>query len=217
MPLTKFGPFASAFEKGELRVPGYLELLNLPNRQDALVVIERVDRALAAGDPEPWVAAMLAEPNWRPHLAAAVAFLLERSARLDAKLLWDAADAGSWVIPQLVVAALFCDPLFARRARQRLDAKCPITTRHWDGVVPAQLEGAVSPRSGKLAAALLRLCSYVPELAGSEEQWRADPEVLALLAEDSSWDNSEEITAAWTSGVCACFAERGSVLAPAVA
>jgi hypothetical protein len=104
MALTEFGPFAIAFDRGELKVPGYLELLGL-NDNDSQVVIDRIERASATGDPRPWVDALLNDANWRPHLVAAIAFLLDDRDTLDRHLLWKAIDSGSWVTPQLVVTA----------------------------------------------------------------------------------------------------------------
>lgn len=51
MTLTQFGPFAAVFEKGELAVPGYLELLHL-HQPGAQIVIDRVERALSATGPD---------------------------------------------------------------------------------------------------------------------------------------------------------------------
>ncbi|WP_437636896.1 hypothetical protein [Sorangium sp. So ce854] len=65
MTLTQFGPFAVVLEKGELTVPGYLELLHL-HQPGAQIVIDRVERALSAGDPARWVAALFRDANWRP-------------------------------------------------------------------------------------------------------------------------------------------------------
>ena len=50
MPLSKFGPFAVAFSKGEISVPGHLELLGLA-RKSAQIVIDRVEAALSVKVP----------------------------------------------------------------------------------------------------------------------------------------------------------------------
>ncbi len=51
----------------------------------AQVVIDRIETALGAGDPRPWVVNLFEEDNWRPHLVAAIALLLDdkRSRRLS--------------------------------------------------------------------------------------------------------------------------------------
>ena len=67
MPLSKFGPFAAVFSRGELAVPGHLELLDL-HRPTSQVVLDRIERALAAGDSGRWLSALFADANWRPHL-----------------------------------------------------------------------------------------------------------------------------------------------------
>ncbi|KYF81878.1 hypothetical protein BE11_14680 [Sorangium cellulosum] len=70
MALTEFGPFAVAFEEGELDVPGYLKLLHL-HTPEAQIVIDHVELALSAGDPARWGAALFRDANWRPHLVGA--------------------------------------------------------------------------------------------------------------------------------------------------
>jgi hypothetical protein len=111
MPLEKFGPFASAFEKGQLAVPGHLALLSLRGPESD-VVIDRIQTAMRSEDPRRWVDALFDDPNWRAHLVGAIALLLDAGSRLSTAPLWHAIDAGSWVTPQLVVTAYFTDPSF---------------------------------------------------------------------------------------------------------
>jgi hypothetical protein len=95
-------------------------LLNLnPNSNGAQIVIDHIRDALAVRDAQRWVKALLADPGWRLHLVAAIAFLLDQPKALDCAPVWSAIDAGSWVTPQLVVTALFSDPTFPTRARER--------------------------------------------------------------------------------------------------
>src|SRR5436190_18435423 len=72
----KFGPFARVFEKGELEVPGHLELLGL-NSSGAQIVIDRIVVAMKIGDTQRWLTALLHDVNWRPHLVGAIALLLD--------------------------------------------------------------------------------------------------------------------------------------------
>jgi hypothetical protein len=65
MSLERFGPFADAFTRDGLDVPGYLELLGLQNRA-AQVVIDRIEQALAHGDAFRFIDPLFDDPNWRP-------------------------------------------------------------------------------------------------------------------------------------------------------
>ncbi len=216
MPSPDFGPFRTALRSEGTKVAGYLMLLGLP-RDDAAdlhLVIDRI--AVALDDPEAprWVAALLAEMNWRPHLVAAIAYLLDGPSRLPSDSLWSAIDAGSWVVPQLVVTAFFTDRDFASRAALRLDRCCPISPLGaYERLSPAEQHTVGHAPSGKLAASLLALAAEVPELRAREGVWRAEPEIRALLDRDASWDSSEEITAGWSARIRACFSQRGVVLA----
>ncbi|WP_437877288.1 hypothetical protein [Sorangium sp. So ce513] len=220
MTRTQFGPFEAVFEKGELAVPGYLELLPL-HQPGAQIVIDRVERALSAGDPARWVAALFRDVNWRPHLVGAIALLLDQSETLDSSLLWHAIDAGSWVTPQLVVTAVFVDPSFPERARVRVDAQCPV--RVPAGLTPAERHSATGRdgllgRSGKMMASLLAASAAIPSL----ERWAADLQrdarVEQLFKDDvwkkDEWNSSCEIVVAWMSNVRRAFLERGRTLAP---
>lgn len=196
-----FGPFAAVFEKGELAVPGYLELLHL-TRPGGRVVIDRIENVLRGGDSARWVAALFQDRNWRPHLVGAVALLLEPS--LDPQLLWGAIDQASWVTPQLVVTATFLDPAFQDHVRSRVAASSPAE----------YLIGATSHRglSPKMLASLLAASVEFPDLA----PWRAivleDEHIKRMLAEDAAWDSSDRIVASWSAAVRAAFLVRGRTL-----
>ncbi len=215
MPLSDFGPFADVFSKGELAVPGHLELLGL-HTPTAQVVFDRIERALAAGDPGPWLSALFGEANWRPHLVGAVALLLDGGGGSShVESLWRAADSGSWVIPQLVVTALFVDPDFAARARSRVEGLCPVRVPH--GLSLAERHSATGPgnersRSAKLLAALLSVGARLPSLAHWIGGVRAKPEVAALLADDI--DDAPAIADIWLGHLVAQFARRGRLLNP---
>jgi len=213
MPFPEFGPFEAVFEKGELEVPGYLKLLNLL-KPEAQIVLDRIERALSAGDPAPWVAALLGEPNWRPHLVGAIAFLLDQSQKLDCELLWRTVDHGSWVIPQLVVTAVFVDPSFPERARARVAEECPVAFH------PGMAKYGIAPRPGasrepsaKMLASLLAASAELPSLARWAEELRREARIQKLL-EDDAWNGSEKIVASWMRSVRTAFRERGRVLTP---
>ena len=216
MPLPEFGPFAAAFDSDGLRVPGYLSLLHLGD-EEAQTVIDRIEQGLGEGEPRRWINALLAGPNWRPHLVAAVALLLSSGRRTEQAALWATIDAGSWVTPQLVVTTFFTDPDFALRAAERIERHCPVK-------VPPNLNaaerhtatgpGGVHARSGKMLASLLSLCGLVPVLAPRELLWREDEKNRALLAKDAAWDRSDRLTLAWMETACAQFQKRGIALSP---
>ncbi|HEX8204127.1 MAG TPA: hypothetical protein VF590_26860 [Isosphaeraceae bacterium] len=216
MVFPEFGPFAIAFEKDGLTAPGYLTLLHLAS-DDAQIVIGRIEEALAVGDPRQWAAALLAGPNWRPHLVAAIAYLLSRSTPLDPAPLWGSIDAGSWVTPQLVVTALFSDPMFPLNARSRVDRRCPVNVLSQRNSIERHITtgpGDTRDRSAKMLASILGVCPCVPSLAACELAWRAEAELQAMLREDASRDRSECLTTSWMSSVRAQFLKRGIVLSP---
>lgn len=214
MPLSKFGPFASVFEQGELDVPGYLPLLGLAPTE-SLIVIERIRHVLETHDPTPWVAALFEDPNWRPHLVGAIAVLLASDTKPYRGLIWSAIDAGSWVTPQLVVTGYYTDPAFETEAKRRIEAGCPV--RPPVGLSPVERHSATGPagpgpRSAKMLASLLAICEKIPHLEPWLEAVRADPEVVALLARD--FDHSGSIALRWHESLLSRFRERGVELRP---
>ena len=82
-------------------------------------------RALLSADarePSGWrdeAATLLAGP-WRDQVIAAAAVALGGADDHLCAKLWDAIDGTSWVVPQLVAAALLADPSFEPRAAERL-------------------------------------------------------------------------------------------------
>ena len=197
---SKFGPFASVLLESDGE-PAPLLLLSMRSGE-ARGVIERIERALSSADSSRSVDAMLASADWRHHLVAAVALILDAGQRLDPAPLWAAIDAGSWVTPQLVATAYLIDPSFADRLRARIKAGCPVE-------VPANLSpeerhratGPASPeqRSAKLSVSLLRIGLLVPSLAGWLKSAVSSPQQAALRAADR--DNSGNIAENWLKNV----------------
>ncbi len=217
MPLDQFGPFADAFSREELKVPGYLELLGLQNRA-AQIVIDRIERALGRDDAVRFVAPLFADPNWRPHLVGAMALILDDGQRLDVTPLWRAIDGGSWVIPQLVVTALMVDPDFSKRLVERVESSCPISVPR--GMSPAARHSATGPdsvvqRSAKLLSSLLHVGAAIPSLRSWIEGVREEPAVADLLGQDV--DSASNITGAWQARLVEQFSLRGRALRPKVA
>ena len=208
MSSPEFGPFERTVVAGELPVPAYLVLLSLPKGPDAQIAIDQVQRALDEGESQRWIDALLSAPNWRPHLPAAVGHILAGTRQLNASSLWQAIDLGSWVAPQLVVSALFSDPLFPQRVAERLDQLALPEPSSEDG------EPRQSNRP-KVAASLLAGAMLVRELSDRIPRWRAAPSVKGLLAKDLAWDVSGNIVRNWMAAAMTAFHARGIDLAPA--
>lgn len=212
-PLAKFGPFVAVFEKGEGAVGGYLDLLGL-RKDRAAAVVEKIATIMEQGDCAGYVRVLFDDPNWRPHIVGAIACLIKpETDALDS--LWKAIDGGSWVTPQLAIAAYFMDSQFPARARTRIEARCPVSPP--DDLTPAERHSATGPandcgRSAKTLACLLELCGRIPALATWAREVRSEPDVGEMLRDDESWDNSAEITCDWFERVTRLFEERGTPL-----
>lgn len=104
------GPFAPLFAPSVAGPSAALSLLH--GVEPSLA--QRIRRVQGA-DARAGVLAMLAQPAWDQHLVAAVWVC---SAEIDDTVrdaLWRRIEAGSWVSPQLLVAARRVDPSFAER------------------------------------------------------------------------------------------------------
>jgi hypothetical protein len=205
-----FGPFAQVFKCDDSEVPGHLKLLGLAE-PGAQIVIDRIANALQCDDSTRWVAALLGDVDWRPHLVGAIALLLQPS--LDHRLLWHAVDAGSWVTPQLVVTATFVDPLFREHARSRVAALCPVVVPV--GLTPVERHSATGPagrqaRSAKMLASLLAASVEFPDLAQWREEALQDERVTDQLALDR--EGGERIVRSWSAAVRNAFLARGTRL-----
>jgi hypothetical protein len=112
--------------------------------------------------------------------------------------LWAAVDAGSWVTPQLAVAAYLRDPQFSESARVRIQARCPIIEPI--SMDSSELQSSAEPagiprRSPKAAASLVRLAgllSVAPEWLATE---LSSVDLVDLLSTDDDW--SGEIAENW--------------------
>ena len=143
--------------------------------------------------------------------------LLKDGTTIDVEPLWRAADAGSWVIPQLAVAALFLDADVPVRVRSRVDRLCPI--RVPGGLSHVERYSASGPgdarsRSAKLLASLLTVGACLPSLAEWIQAVRVKPEIVALLADDI--DNTPVIAKDWLADLVRQFEQRGRHLKPRV-
>jgi len=217
MPLDKFGPFADVFARGELAVPGHLELLGL-HQPGAQIVISRIQRALDVGPSQHWIDALFDDPNWRPHLVGAIALILDSRQTLKPSALWRAVDAGSWVLPQLVVCAHIVDSDFPSQCRDRIRARAPVSPVL--DLSPAERHSATGPgnvreRSSKLLASLATVGRRIPSLAPWIDEQCADPEVSTLISQDV--DNAAGICEGWFVHLRNQFESRGVRLVAAAA
>jgi len=209
MPLAEFGPFAEVFARGELAVPGHLELLGL-HQPGAQVVIDRIQRALSLGPSQPWIDALFGDANWRPHLVGAIALILDNRRTLTPASLWHAIDAGSWVLPQLVVSAYLIDPDFPARCRDRIRAGAPVTPP--SGLSPADRhsatgQGSTCDRSAKLLASLVTVGRRLPSLSTWIDSECSRSDLVALLTQDV--DNAPGICNGWLGKLVEQFEIRG--------
>jgi hypothetical protein len=94
--------------------------------------------------------------------------------------LWQAFDAGTWVSPQLAVAAFLRDPRFAEQARTRI-------------------VDTFSEYSSKSLAALVALCQLMP--ATTEWLEAAFTDEVRRKAAIDSWDRGDEIAVDWLGDI----------------
>lgn len=213
MHSSDFGPFAELFEPREGSVGGYLQLLNLSLTDDANDAIDRITRALAAPDASQSVGQMLSQMDWRPHLVAAVACLVN-SDEMVVEDLWCTLDRGSWVTPQLVVVALLVDPDFPERAMSRVARRCPIAMPPGLPPMEPHLAARVDRgRSAKMLASVLEAALLIPRMATWRAEIQSIPDIMELLKRNA-YDQSDTITRRWFHRICAIFAARGVALVP---
>lgn len=201
MKFPQFGPFSSALEAGSGSSPVYLKLLSLQRGSETQSAIDQVTQMASEGLPQQWIDALLWDPNWRPNLVGAFGLLLSSSQdALPCTSLWRAIDVGSWVTPQLIIVALFCDPDFPKNVAMRLNK-----------VVAGE---PVSKRNPAKVVASLIAVTVEPPLQTTTSRCQASPQVQQLLNEDAVWDQSINIAQSWRQRLAACFRARGIVLRP---
>lgn len=188
----RFGAFWRLFDSDA----HYLSLLGLERPEADIAVAKVLEGNRTSSDLQRDIGELLDEMNWRPHLVAAVAIsAIDYQPRILAKL-WDAFDAGSWVTPQLAVAAYLRDPDFSRQAAMRVS-----------GVFESSLSNPLSAKAVNALIALLNLkgCSSMIKTELDDEgfvSWRAsDPDDGSGLAED--WLSSLQ-------GIFRTLASRGT-------
>jgi hypothetical protein len=145
---------------------------------------------------------MLASPNWRPHLVAAVAVLCSENRERYSDNIWEAFDSGSWVAPQLAVALSYCDRDFVVNAKNRILNGCPVMPPY--GLSPVERHSATGPagsaaRSGKNMSSLIEMLTMLE----TEDDWlsslRQEPKLKKVLSADI--DDSAGLTQSWMTGI----------------
>jgi hypothetical protein len=192
----RFGVFSPVLQSSD----GYLALLHLDSPEAIHAVSSVVKCCETSATAHSEIIRLLDESNWRPHLVAAVAVSAQEHDHTSMARLWATFDSGSWVRPQLAVAAYLRDPNFLELAKVRILARCPFEPSKLTSMTPLERHSAAGPggvraRSGKAAASLVRLVSLLrpsPEWLATE---LSSPDLAALFAEDI--DLSAQIAETW--------------------
>jgi hypothetical protein len=191
----RFGVFSPVLES----TGDYLALLHLNSRGAKGTVARVVDCCHASKNAHAEIASLFDEFDWRPHLVAAVALSALSYNRTSMTKLWEVFDAGSWVTPQLAVAAYISDPDFSHLAKERIVARCPLNASRLRSLAPLERHVAAGPtearqRSAKAAASLVQLVGHIrptPEWLARERS----PDLIAFLSEDV--DNAAQLAESW--------------------
>lgn len=192
----EFGIFEPLFES----TCGYLKLLHLGGDDSTKAVALVTDCCRQTGDPYRDIRQLLADPNWRLHLVAAVAVIVSDYDSETTKCLWHCIDRGSWVTPQIGVALYLVDPDFELHSRTRLEAGCPVDVSNLMPMTNPERHSAAGPaitveRSAKAAATLLQLLRQTSPLPNWVERVSDSEDMQSLLAED--FDPSASIADGW--------------------
>jgi hypothetical protein len=190
-----FGPLRELFEDGDLPHT-YLCLLHLtPGAANSVARIRELCGDAATSDQH--ICAMFEEGNWRPHLVAAIASVYRASAPV-AEGLWRAFDSGSWVQPQLAVAASLGDPAFYSRAMSRLERSCPISRPPYASALESHMASGPAnsaQRSAKAFASLLVLVGHI--FPGDAQVTRLKEAEGGRRMLESDIDSSGDIALKW--------------------
>jgi len=195
-----FGIFEQVFQGGH----GYLSLLHLSSFDTGEVVAQVARLAHSSSKPYEEIGVLLEDSNWRPHLVAAVALMVLDYDQSVFLKLWRTIDCGSWVTPQLAAVAFSRDPDFAEQSYSRLKDLCPIETSQLRSMSPIERHSAAGPagsvhRSAKMAAALMRLASLLPEQPSWFVSEQANSKINELIKKD--FDDSAEVAEVWLADI----------------
>jgi len=194
-PPVEFGIFQPVF----FQDAEYLRLLHLVSEEDASCAVDLV-RECCRSVPSPHsdIQALLAHPDWRPHLVAAVALILSGHDTKTVEAAWRRVDTGSWITPQLAAALCLVDPQFVTEAETRLEFLCPLDPSEIEKLSSFERQitmghASARQRSAKTASALLRLLEIKRPAAAYK--LHANQDLQFLLKSDI--DPSGEIAERW--------------------
>jgi hypothetical protein len=201
---AKFPSFETLFVMNDVaKVPLYLPLLHVSD--DASLAVTEIKRCVRQSGPNLTVelTEMFIQPDWRPHLVAAVALLADAATDEQINLLWDAISRPSWVSPQLAASASLIDPRFHERARLMIERRCLLIDERLIGIGALERHVALGPlpnelHSAKILSALMVLCSLKGEPA-----WlltlNSASDIRTILASDE--DGGGEIAVQWITAI----------------
>ncbi len=197
---AEFRVFSPVFESSG----SYLSLLYLGGRDTKRVFGLVLECCRKSSNQYEEIAKLFAHPNWRPNLVGAVALSALPYNPQACNNLWEAFDAGSWVTPQLAVAAFVRDPTFSIQAAKRLHARCPVNPSRVLGQSAIERHVAWGPaglsqRSAKSACCLIQLAGSLAFRPNWLDAELASPDLIDLLAEDI--DHSAEIAQDWLANL----------------
>jgi hypothetical protein len=209
-----FPTFGRIFWQKRDGVPLHLPLLGIGEDADVSVrVIRKV--CFESPDPRSEIQGLLRDLNWRPHLVAAIALMVcERDDGLMADL-WCAFDEGSWVSPQLAVAAFCLDPEFGHRASTRIDLLCVGPTPRANILDPASRHSASGPESDygrrcKALSTLVWLASRDPDFGEWTRAKAHEADVAGLIGNDIH--RGDRICEHWSAGLLRLLVSEGMPL-----
>lgn len=202
------GPFSCFFDEAPL----YLEFLSLNAPEPTIRLLQ--EAIGASSDVGSDLRYMLHGPNWRPHLVAGMALLLNDTPELSREL-WSAFDAGSWVAPQLAVVLYFHDPCFSLHARDRLLLRCPVQASPSLAAAEQVSDQGLwkLQQAAKSMSALLALSTSLPGMAKWAGEMGAREDVRSLLGHDC--DDGSGLALGWMDRLTQTFAELNLELARA--
>ena len=209
--------FKDAFKNQKGLVPAYLVFLNLGDRDLVGASITLVDEALKETPQlNSEVISLFRSSDWRPHLVGAITCLLKRADDDAIDALWSAFDCGSWVQPQLGVAAFYADRHFTDNVLPRLRALCPIRSPRkssWRNALLDHIQrgpGDEGQRSAKGLASLLKICDWLPQLRPEVRRLHGQSNVVQLIEQDH--DRAGDIASYWNTEVTSAFERFGKPL-----
>lgn len=158
--------------------PPHLTLLDLASSEEVQSLLARLAPLAVDAEGEADLAALLESPNWRLHLIAAAGLLVRGPSPVTLEALWDRIEVGSWVVAQLAATAFLLDEHFAARAKRWIEARYGPPTPPRGGI-----DGIWNVFSGQTATSLFALLGQLPETETWLAEWRARPNLEAVLAE----------------------------------